>query len=99
MHLIHVLQEKYEITQNWTWSLYSDITLNWDFKAGIMDIYMKGYAKEAFHKFQHSTTIRPHHSPHKWNPLTMAPQHHTCHTKSLNRPSYPHLKPTQCTKW
>ena len=28
IHLIHALQEKYEITKDWTGSLYSGITLN-----------------------------------------------------------------------
>ena len=45
MHLIHALQEKYEITQDWTGSLYSGITLNWGYKSGILDISMPGYLK------------------------------------------------------
>ena len=40
LHLIHALQEKYDITQDCNGSLYSDITLNWDFQAGILGIYM-----------------------------------------------------------
>ena len=45
MHLIHALQEKYYITQDWTGSLYSGITLNWEYKEGILDISMSGYVK------------------------------------------------------
>ena len=44
-HLINSFQEKYEITQDLTWSLYIGITLNWDYKAKIMDISMPGYVK------------------------------------------------------
>ena len=55
MRLIHALQEKYEITQDWTGSLYSGITLNWDYKADILDISMPKYVKEVLHKFQHPT--------------------------------------------
>ena len=36
MHLIHALQEKYDITQDWTGSLYSGITLDWYYKSGIL---------------------------------------------------------------
>ena len=39
-NIISALQEKYEITQYWKGSIYSGITLNWEYKAGIMDISM-----------------------------------------------------------
>ena len=68
MHLIHALQEKYEITQDWTESLYSGITLNWDYEAGILDISIPGYVKEALHKFQQPTLSLPHQLPHQLNP-------------------------------
>ena len=68
MHLIHALQEKYEITQDCTGSIYSVITLNWGYKAGILDISMLEYVKEALDKFQHPTPSRPQHSSHQWNP-------------------------------
>ena len=45
LHLINALQEKYEITQYWTGSLYSGITLNWDYNTGILDISIPGYVK------------------------------------------------------
>ena len=59
---------KNDITQEWNGSLYSGITLNWDYKAGILDIYMPVYVKESLHKFHHPTPSWPHHSPHQWNP-------------------------------
>ena len=77
MHLIHALQDKYETLQDWTGSLYSGITLNWEYKECIQDIYMTGYVKEALHKFQHPTPSQPQHSPHQWNPpnyVSTAPQ-------------------------
>ena len=67
-HHINALQEAYEITQDWTGSLYSGITLNWYYKAGMLDISMPGYFKEALHKFQHPTLVQPYHSPHQCNP-------------------------------
>ena len=68
LHVIHAPQEKYDITQDWTGSLYSGITLNWDYKAGILDISMPVYVKEALQKFQHPTPSRTQHPPHQWNP-------------------------------
>ena len=59
MHLINELKEKYDITQDCNGSLYSGITLNWDYKSGILDISMPGYVKEALHKFQHPTPSLP----------------------------------------
>ena len=67
LHLIHVHQEKYEITQDWTGSLYIGIALNWYYKAGILDISMPGHVKGTLHKCQHPTTSRPQHSPHQCN--------------------------------
>ena len=68
MQLMHALKEKYDITQDWTGSLYSGITLNWDYKAGIMDISIPWYLKEALHKFHNPTPSQHHHSPHQCNP-------------------------------
>ena len=66
--LINEIQEKYEITQDWTGSLYSGITLNWHYKTDILYISVTGYVKEVLHKFYHSTTLLPRHYPHQWNP-------------------------------
>ena len=44
-NLITALQERYEVAQDWTGSLYSGITLNWDYNAKIMDIFIKGCVK------------------------------------------------------
>ena len=35
-HLINTLQEKYQVTQDWTGSLYSGITLIWDHRESIL---------------------------------------------------------------
>ena len=45
IHLINAPQERYKITQDCTKSLYSGITLNWEYKAIILDRYMPGYVK------------------------------------------------------
>ena len=68
MHLIHELQNKYEITQDCTGSVYIGITLDWGYKAGILGISIPVYVKEALHKFHCPTTIQPQHFPHQCNP-------------------------------
>ena len=92
LHLIHTIQEKYEITQDWTGGLYSGITLNWGCKAGILDISMPGYVKEALHKFQHPTPIQPQHSPHQCNPPNFGS---TAPQLSQELPELPMLSPPE----
>ena len=65
-HLISALQEKYEVTQDWTGGLYCGIKLKWDYKTRQQEISMPGYVKDALHKFQHPTPTRPQHSPQQW---------------------------------
>ena len=65
---INTFQEKYEVTQDWTRSLYSVITLNCDYNTRILDISIPGYVKETLHKIQHPNPIQTQHSPHQGNP-------------------------------
>ena len=53
--LISALQEKYEVTQDWTGGRYCGIKLKWDYKTRQLDISMPGYVKATLHKFQHPT--------------------------------------------
>ena len=76
-HLINELQQKYEITKNWTGRLYSGIKLNWGYKSGILYISMPWYFKESLHKFHHPNPVFQQHSLHQWNPpkyISTAPQ-------------------------
>ena len=67
-HLINVLQENYEVTEDWSGRLYGVITLKCCHNACLLDILMVGYVQEALHKFQHPTTELSQNSPHQWNP-------------------------------
>ena len=76
-HVINELQQEYKITKDWTGRLYSGIKLNWDYKAGILDISMSGYFKESLHKVQQHNPLFQQHSLHQWNPpkdISKAPQ-------------------------
>ena len=49
-HLISCLkQSKYKLTEDWTGNLYCGISLNWNYKAGYVDISMPGYIKKKLH--------------------------------------------------
>ncbi len=46
-HLITSLkQSNYKLTEDWTGSLYCGISLDWNYKAGHVDIFMSGYIKK-----------------------------------------------------
>jgi len=53
-HLILCLKKsKYKLTKDWTGSLYCGISLNWNYKAGHVDISMPGYIKKKLHEYGH----------------------------------------------
>jgi hypothetical protein len=64
-HLKTALEEHYEITSDWTGSLYSGTTTKWDCIKHIVDLSMPGYVKVVLYRFQHTDQVRPQHSPHR----------------------------------
>ena len=50
-HLISAIQEKYEVTQDWTGVIFYGIKLEWDYTARQLDISIICYIKDALHKF------------------------------------------------
>jgi hypothetical protein len=67
-HLKASIEKHYQISCDWTGSAYCGLTSDWDNKLKFVDLYMPGYIKAAFHKFQHPTPTRPANAPHTWNP-------------------------------
>ena len=63
-HLVNVLKEHYEVSENLEGTKYSGITLNWDYKNHKVHLSMPGYCKEALVRFDH-TLRKPNHQPHK----------------------------------
>jgi hypothetical protein len=61
-------QEIYNISSDWNGTAYCGLTLDWNYKDRTVDLYMHGYIKSAFHKYQHPAPARPDQSPHMWNP-------------------------------
>jgi hypothetical protein len=65
-HLIAALKENYELTEDWTGSLYTGITLDWDYENGTVDLSILGYYEKALRRFQHNAPAVPEDAPHAW---------------------------------
>jgi hypothetical protein len=58
-HLRNALLRYYEITTDWDGTVYSGITLDWDYNKSTCDISMPGYIINFLNKFQHDTPKTP----------------------------------------
>jgi hypothetical protein len=58
-HLRDALLQTYELTTDWTATVYSGMTLKWDYKNRTCDISMPGYASNVLSKFQHDSPKHP----------------------------------------
>jgi hypothetical protein len=52
-HLRNALLRTYELTTDWTATVYSGMTLKWDYKNRTCDISMPGYVSKVLSRFQH----------------------------------------------
>jgi hypothetical protein len=62
-HLRNALLQTYELTTDWTATVYSDMTLKWDYKNRTCDISMPGYVSNVLSKLQHDAPKHPQHTP------------------------------------
>jgi hypothetical protein len=65
-HLRDALLQHYEITTDWEGTVYSGITLDWDYKKRTCDISIPGYITNVLNKFQHDAPRTPQHTPSKY---------------------------------
>jgi hypothetical protein len=65
-HLRNALLQHYEITTDWDGTVYSGITLEWDYNKRTCDISMPGYITNVLNKFQHDTPKTPQHTPSRY---------------------------------
>jgi hypothetical protein len=61
-HLLNALLRTYELTTDWTATVYSDMTLKWDYDKRTCDISMPGYVANVLIKFQHDAPKHPQHT-------------------------------------
>jgi hypothetical protein len=62
-HLQNALLQTYELTTDWTATVYSGMTLKWDYGKWTCDISMHGYVSKVLSKFQHDAPKHPQHTP------------------------------------
>jgi hypothetical protein len=58
-HLRNALLRTYELATDWTATVYSDMTLRWDYDTRTCDISMHGYVSNVLSKFQHDSPKNP----------------------------------------
>jgi hypothetical protein len=65
-HLRNALLQTYELKTDWTATVYSGMTLKWDYKNRTCDISMPGYVSNVLSKFQHDAPKKPQHTPSRY---------------------------------
>jgi hypothetical protein len=62
-HLRNALLKTNKLTTDWAATVYSVMTLKWDYKNRTCDISMPGYVSNVLSKFQHDAHKHPQHTP------------------------------------
>jgi hypothetical protein len=65
-HLRNALLRTYELTTDWSVTVYSGITLKWGYNNRTCDISMPGYVSNILSKFQHDSFKLPQHTPSRY---------------------------------
>jgi hypothetical protein len=65
-HLRNALLLTYELTTDWTTTVYSGMTLKSDYDKKTCDISMHGYISNVLSKFQHDAPNLPYHTPSRY---------------------------------
>ncbi len=64
-HLMHILQEHYQVKADWTGTRYIGIHMAWNYEKGQVHLYMPGYVQQALKLIQHlRTKMQNQPSPH-----------------------------------
>ncbi len=65
-HLLTVLKNHYQVTEDWEASQYCGLTITWDYVLHTVDLAMPGYIEHALKQFQHPHPKHREHAPHTW---------------------------------
>jgi hypothetical protein len=91
-HLRNALLRHNEITTDWGGTVYSGMTLKWDYQQRTCDISMPSYVTHFLNKFHHDAPKHPQHTPSKYvTPIYGAK------TQYITRDETPLLSAKQCT--
>jgi hypothetical protein len=66
-HLMAEIKKNYDISSDWTGSVYCGLKIDWDSTNGTVDLSMPGYTKAALHEYQHPSPTHTEHAPYQWN--------------------------------
>ncbi len=64
MHLISILKQNYEISEDWTGNKYIGVTFDWDYTGQRVHLSLPGYIDKALQQFSHERPKRPQNAPH-----------------------------------
>ena len=64
LHLINILKQHYEISEDWSGTKYIGITFEWDYTNKMVHLSMPGYISKALQRFAHKRPKRIQNSPH-----------------------------------
>jgi hypothetical protein len=92
-HLRNALLRTYELTTDWTTTVYSGTTLTSDYKNSTCDISMPCYVSKVWSKFQHDAPTHPQHTPSRY----VTPIYGT-KTQYATKDDTPPLTAKQCLK-
>jgi hypothetical protein len=65
-HLRNALLRTYKLKTDWKATVYSGMTLKWDYDKRTCDISMPGYVSNVLSKFQHDSPKHPQHTPSRY---------------------------------
>ncbi len=63
-HLLNVLKNDYEVTDDWMVKNYLKLTIEWDYDNQKVHLWMPGYIKKALLRFKHHKPKKMQNSPH-----------------------------------
>ena len=66
MHLLTALRTLYTVTEDWAGTLFSGLTIQWNYAKKYVDISMPNYIPAMLHKFQHPAPAKHQGAPHTW---------------------------------
>jgi hypothetical protein len=70
LHLLKALHHLYTVTEDWDGTLFSGLTIKWNYAKKHVDISMPNYIPAMLHKFQHTKAAKDQGAPHTWTTPT-----------------------------
>ena len=64
LHLLNILKQHYEISEDWSGEKYIGITFDWDYRNRKVHLTMPGYIQKALLRFGHERPRKVQNSPH-----------------------------------